>query len=984
MESKQTGRIAYWDTIKGFLIILVVAGHYFYAFVDCTAVEYIVKMIYLFHMPAFVFITGYFSKSFHSRSKETLVKLFCGYLIFNTLIMLIHGVINHVPIQLTEPYYSYWYLIALIVWRLTAEYLGKVKNIVIISVITSLFIGFWSDVDNTFALSKVITFSPFFLAGYLLPEERMQNFIHSRTGRTRLFGAFLMLCGLSLSFLGIRAGYFSLDCLLMKPYGLSKPLAGLYDLLTRYLFLVISALMLVSILLSFPKRPILLVTKWGRNSLAIFILHRYFTLIFAYLFPGTSKYLYVCALAASAVTLFILGSDKVSNGLNLLLKKSAELFLGKTIGGKRILIAKRIALGVALILFIIPFFYTLSGAFSKPALESKAKPVNISEPSAENKGDPIYPVFTEQKSFDQGVKILFAGDLILLEDQVKKARSGAGYNFTAMFEYTQKYISDADLAIAVFEGPMAGEDAGYSSSNYDDGIPLYLNYPDEFAEAVKNAGFDLVTTASNHILDKGVVGALRTSNVLDSVGLQHIGTYRNFEEKESVKIIELNGIRFAFLAYTYGSNYYTENDMLNGSDAYLTSMIVDPKSDNFEKVKASVLSDFERAKEENPDVIIVMPHMGTQFLHKTDSFQDTWNRIFLDAGADVILGDHAHAVQPVEVSEGTAIVNCPGNFVNSYREHNGDAAAMTELYFDTASKKLIGVSVIPMWIQSGLKGIYRALPIYDIVTNERLQREISTYEMERVHVVHELITGVMLGEPLGMDLIRPRYYLGKDGFMREKAQPLTLTREQKNSEFYTALIRAKSVCFVGDSITLGSKNGGLGWYEPLTETIPQLDVRQKALSGATVSTLTEHLSEIITINANLYVIAIGTNDVRYRDAKICAMTPEIYISRIATLVNKIKAVNPYADFVFISPWMALENDPYCPLPVSERDQLFEEYNNALTVFCDQNGYLCINPNPYLRKVLQTEPVSDYLIDHIHPQGSKGIALYSKAVLESSL
>ena len=82
-------------------------------------------------------------------------------------------------------------------------------------------------------------------------------------------------------------------------------------------------------------------------------------------------------------------------------------------------------------------------------------------------------------------RITFSGDLILLEDQVKRAYNGKGYDFSDVFEYAEPYISSADLAIGVFEGPMAGEDAGYSSSNFDDGKELYLNFPDSFADAVK-------------------------------------------------------------------------------------------------------------------------------------------------------------------------------------------------------------------------------------------------------------------------------------------------------------------------------------------------------------------------------------------------------------------------------------------------------------------------------------------------------------------
>ena len=129
-----------------------------------------------------------------------------------------------------------------------------------------------------------------------------------------------------------------------------------------------------------------------------------------------------------------------------------------------------------------------------------------------NKVDPIYRVISSdlKKQFDDSFKLIFSGDLILLEDQIRNAYNGYGYNFTENFEYTKKYISPTDLAIGVFEGPLAGGEVGYSSGNYDDRKYFYVNYPDEWADAIKNAGYDLVTTANNHLMNRGIEGVKRT------------------------------------------------------------------------------------------------------------------------------------------------------------------------------------------------------------------------------------------------------------------------------------------------------------------------------------------------------------------------------------------------------------------------------------------------------------------------------------------
>ena len=218
--------------------------------------------------------------------------------------------------------------------------------------------------------------------------------------------------------------------------------------------------------------------------------------------------------------------------------------------------------------------------------------------------------------------------------------------------------------------PTAGAEAGYSSSNFDDGKELYLNFPDSFAEAVKEAGFDLVTTANNHILDRGTEGAARTLDVLDQTKLDHTGTYRDAAEKqrERIKSVTCDGIKMVFLSYTYGTNNYNSTRLFNGDLSYLTSVVNGTEGDQFEQMKAAVEQDFRDAKKLSPDLIIVLPHLGTQFENKADEEQEVWFKIFRENGADIILGDHAHAVQPVQMTEesGRPVFEayCPGNFCN--------------------------------------------------------------------------------------------------------------------------------------------------------------------------------------------------------------------------------------------------------------------------------------------------------------------------------
>jgi lysophospholipase L1-like esterase len=611
---------------------------------------------------------------------------------------------------------------------------------------------------------------------------------------------------------------------------------------------------------------------------------------------------------------------------------------------------------------------------------------------------PFSPFMTrdEKEVFQNCIKILFAGDLILIEDQVKDAFDGNEYNFTPVFTHTKEYISQADLSIGVFEGPCAGKEAGYSTGNIRDGIPHTINFPDSFAIAVKEAGFGLVTTAGNHILQKGEMGLFRTLDVLDRAGLDHCGTYRNQAERDSVKMLDIKGIKCALLSYTLveylcrkgytNQKQYAEEYFLEGEGAVLTSVLVSPKSRNFDKAKELVLADFQKAKKESPDLIIVLPHMGTAFSHELDSYQAAWNKIFADAGADIVFGDHVHVVQPIEFVGSTLIVNCPGHFVDNYIEQNCDASSMVEAYINPKTKRIEGAAVIPMWVRSPIKGQYQPIPLYDILTRASpIAEQVSKFELEHVNKVHSIVTKVMLGQDIKPDMTEPRYYITKNGFIRNRVKPLEISVEYKETELWRMIESSDTVCFIGDNITAGTKNGGYGWHEPIMENFPDKKVNVAARDGQTVLTLLGALSEKQNILADMYIIAIGMNDIRYRRRKICAMTAEQYIAEISKIVEKTGRQAGARRMVFINPWLVLPSDPfYKLLPAEDRSGLHEKYGNALRHYCHENNFIYIDPNPYIRNILSLWSRSKYMLDYMHPNKSQGIYLYSKAVLMSGM
>lgn len=138
---------------------------------------------------------------------------------------------------------------------------------------------------------------------------------------------------------------------------------------------------------------------------------------------------------------------------------------------------------------------------------------------------------------------------------LKGAKTKNGYDFNPMFSKVAPLLSEADYAIANFESPLAGEEASYTHSYY------VFNAPDEYAAAVKNAGMDLVSTANNHTFDRGMAGLIRTLETLDKYGVAHTGTYAPHAKRRGAHYFEIDGTRFAVVAYTYSTNWDDgEND----------------------------------------------------------------------------------------------------------------------------------------------------------------------------------------------------------------------------------------------------------------------------------------------------------------------------------------------------------------------------------------------------------------------------------------
>ena len=977
-------RSTFWDNYKGILIFLVVFGHFIYSYAGNkpeSLAHDLYIFIYSFHMPAFIFCSGYFSRSQRSRGKESLTQLLLYYLVFNTIMLVFSKVYHGIAFKFVVPYYSYWYILALLAWRVIIGRVDKVKGLVPLAVLITLLMGFTDEFTLDLSIRRTIAFFPFFAAGYLVNQEKLERFLANRKPWQMVLYAIPVTAAAVLGYWFVNRLGITETATMMASYS-SK-----MTIFHRMVLLAAAAAAIIGMLLVVPNRKIPLLSQFGKNSLLIYLAHRFITILFyCELFPAksyTRMYL-VYAVIASVITCVVFGGEKLNAAVAGLFKKAANAMCDRDSKTGNLL--KTLIILVFVLLLAINAGPGLHGAAEQ--LRSK---LSLSEAIEEHTSaglqsqDGVHLSAEQEEALADAIKLAYVGDLLLLKDQVTSAYDEATgtYDFSRVYEYAAPYLQAADLAIGVYEGPSAGGEKGYSTSNFGDGIKIYLNYPDEFAQAAKDAGIDLVSTANNHLLDMDLEGALRTLDVLDEAGLLHTGSYRDQAEKDEVMIVEVEGVKIAVLSYLKSINYFDVEDV-NKDMPYLTSIMPYTKNSKYDELVAEIEEDFANAHAAGADLIMVMAHMGTQFSHETDQFQEKWNAVFAELGADIILGDHAHAVQPVEYIGNTVVVNCPGNFANSYIAKNGDATAIAEIYISRDTKEVIGSSVIPMYTQEVENNYFRALPIYSIVNDEALYDELSNLDIERVKEVQELITEVMVGEAVSLDDVQPRYFFIDGQFLRERRVLLKSAHDYADKELYQLIDEADSITFIGDSITEGTKNDWHPWYEPMMADFEGKKIVNVSKGGYTVKRLMNEFGEdIVASNTDLYVVAIGCNDVRYRNKKNCAMTADDYVEAMEQMVSLIHQSNPEAKIVFLPPWMTLDNDQVSKLDHEAKNTMTDEYGAALEAYAAENGFYYVNPNEYLRDFFANAGRKLYTKDGIHPNEGWGLELYSMAVLESS-
>ena len=357
--------------------------------------------------------------------------------------------------------------------------------------------------------------------------------------------------------------------------------------------------------------------------------------------------------------------------------------------------------------------------------------------------------------------LAYAGDLVCHMGLNEEASTGdGGYDYKPIMEGALEDVGAADLAFCCLETtfPEDGTVSGYPT----------FHTPRQLAEDLKAVGFDLIATASNHCMDARQEGLISTLNVLDEVGLDHIGTYRTqeeWDENHGVVVKDINGISIAFLDYTYGTNCYPVTGFEYAVNLCFKDYLEMDAADIDEIDYETLDADLAYARSLDTDLIAVFMHWGWEYYTSPIDYQRELADYLFEQGADLVLGGHPHVPEPMEVrhvrdlegNERTGyICYCMGNFLSCMNDHYTNYTAVTTLELekdlDTDETYLKNVSYVPLMMvdtaDHGFNGAgwrYRLIDLHKAIgfyeggdnvgyINETLYNDMKT----AVNEIHEI------------------------------------------------------------------------------------------------------------------------------------------------------------------------------------------------------------------------------------------------------
>ncbi len=293
-------------------------------------------------------------------------------------------------------------------------------------------------------------------------------------------------------------------------------------------------------------------------------------------------------------------------------------------------------------------------AFNEPKTEKKESKEDNQNPKEEEKTDKL--------------SMVMVGDNLIHSSIYKDASDGnGGYDFTKIYSLIKPTIKNYDIAYYNQETILGGKELGVSD------YPNF-NSPQEVGDAMIDAGFNLVSLATNHTMDSGEEAVLSSRNYWNSKSnVLSVGSYLSFEDQAKERIVTKNNITYTMLNYTYGTNGVSvpngKEYLVNvwPTDLELNNIATDTK---YQEYKKQVKKDVDAVRNK-VDVLIVAMHWGVEYTDEPTEYEKNMASYLASLGVDIIIGTHPHVIQPVTWIDKTLVIYSLGNLVSAqYQDNN--------------------------------------------------------------------------------------------------------------------------------------------------------------------------------------------------------------------------------------------------------------------------------------------------------------------------
>ena len=283
--------------------------------------------------------------------------------------------------------------------------------------------------------------------------------------------------------------------------------------------------------------------------------------------------------------------------------------------------------------------------------------------------------FSDKKISDNGEKskeeekvkklsLIMVGDNLIHDKIYNYYYNNGSYDFRDVFSFIKPIVSKYDLAYYNQETILGGSEIGVSS------YPAF-NSPYEVGDAMIDTGFNLVSLATNHTLDRGEVAVLNSRNYWNGKSdVLAVGSYSSMEERNKIEIREKNGIKYTMLNYTYGTNGIpvpSGKDYLVNIWPVTGSNYVNDSA--YQSYKSVVKEDIERVRDK-VDLLIVAMHWGVEYKYDANGYQEDAAKYLESLGVDIIIGTHPHVIEPITYINDTLVIYSLGNFISAHEVVN--------------------------------------------------------------------------------------------------------------------------------------------------------------------------------------------------------------------------------------------------------------------------------------------------------------------------